>query len=237
MPRKKKNQQEEKAKKLEREKNKIHNKENKIKSKNTKKFQDIENSDIKKAEEEIQLDSESLEALTENPEIETERFENFSEFMLSSETEEMPTLTLPSSAPFPISSDTAISATNETLEQAGEKALSMPRAPTTDKNTADYTPTTYNEPNYVEMTSEQSVLRNMQERETFVQTINQARKIAEHPRIKIDDFDQLRSMGIDEREGKSMANIEQDYISRIGNREEKIELPFEQKKEYKERKL
>ena len=169
-------------------------------------------------EQEIELKEISLEELAEQPEQEIEA-DNFSEFMLSETSAEMPTLTLPSS-PIP----TPVDAGEENLEEIGRKARET--SETGEIERREYV-TIYNPPQYTAGTNEETILRNMEERGMTGRTVEELRHI--RPRIMMEDWHEA---GETRERAREMSG---DYlVVETERREEEKRLPIEQKRKYRE---
>lgn len=197
------------------------------KSKSKKKKQD---NDAEK--EEIGLDEDSLEALTEQTEEETFSGDNgFSEFMfLNSESEEMPTATLLLSNAMQFIPESNEPAQN--LEQETSN-INIPNQETKGNEDEEVPYTVYNEPRYVGSMAEEKAIDEMRRSRIVRQVPSEAHLRSPIPRISPDDFNELKQRGLDEMgRGEDMEKyrIEPETMKDL----EENKLPFEQERKYRE---
>lgn len=178
------------------------------------------------------VETPTLEEITEAPQPATETTtDNFSEFMLSETAEEMPTATLPPSTETPAP---ATPAEPENLEDSAASSIGTPMpSPAAATEEVDYETRVYNEPDYAGSMSEEKALAEMRRRR--VRTVEEAREVGREagPRVMIEDFDQLRDMIGEEREGRK---VEEYALIEPERRQEERKLPFEQQRKYREMK-
>jgi len=192
-----------------------------------------ETEDNKESEEDVeekQTVSVDLEDRTQpqaQPQIqqETQQIENgFSEFMLP-ESQEMPTLTLPS-AEEGISNIPTINPV-ENLEQGAEEAPISPFAEETTERQEPSYKVAYNEPEYVGSQSEEEMMDNVRAG-TMQRTVEQIRELRPRTMAMDPELEELRRH--QERGGRTM----RDYVIETGEkRDNKRKLPFEEKTKYK----
>lgn len=163
----------------------------------------------------------SLEDLTETPQTETFEADNFSEFMLPSPSEEMPTFTLPPSTTEPFTEP-------ENLEQSAASSIGTPMpTPTPAIRREDYL-IIDNEPSYTAGTSEETILKNIEERGMMARTQEQIRHM--QPRVMIEEWPE-----IEEAKERSRETLREYVIVEAERREEPTRgLPFEQQRKYRE---
>lgn len=169
--------------------------------------------------------SETLEEITEQQETEAD---NFSEFMLSSETEVI-TPTLPTSftpSTEPVLTPAEAETTN--LEESAASAIGTPM-PTATTEAIDYVARAYNEPDYTGGMDEERVLNRMSERGMAARTPDELRNI--QPRVIIEDWHEV---GMSEEKIRG-ENLRDYVVMETGARTDidKRRLPFEQQRKYR----
>ncbi len=178
---------------------------------------------IEQVPEATDLKEASLEEIAESPEQETEA-DKFSEFMVSSPEEDMPTMTLQPTA-------TEAPEANEDLEELGAASsigTPIPQTPATGGH-VDYVKV-YNEPDYSAGTSEETIFDHMSQRRMAARTVEELRNV--RPRAVIEDWHEA---GYPEQE-RGVENLRDYVVVEEGTRGdiEGRRLPFEEKRKYRE---
>jgi len=169
----------------------------------------------KLGKEEIELEDGSLEGLAEQPEQQTiTEANNFSEFMVETN-REMPIATLPNSLT-PI-------APEENLEAIEREPRAAREEIQPERENVSYI---RNPPQYTAGTSEETILKGMEERRMMGRTAEELRDT--RPRVMIEDWHEVGAGG-----GRGAGDESRDYIiTELETREEEKQ-PFQQQKKYR----